>query len=508
MSWTKQPRRFTCHVVALLVLVVGFGVHSVAQDRTGGALFPARVDLAESAWPIYHANTRATASSPIRGPGAVERWQAIDAQTARRFRRPRLSPWTVMAEPYADGSQAVITSPNDGVAKYLIDGDRLEPVDFLDLDRRDLDFDWGIVVLKGNLGVVTERRHNRFVVFGDARPGPRSPLEVKSRVSIDERSHGGLTAHFTISPDGHVIALTTASKLIAVDLGQRAVVASYELPTGAFSYHNSFPIDERGRMFLATQAQMVAIDWTGGQFRLAWAAQYDRRGPGCENVPADRSQRAEALAVARGERCTGAGTTPTILGGRDGVVVIVDGYAPQNNLVAFWQDAPPADWQPLPDPTGRVARLDRQIAGVLALPYSTPEGDGFTAENSPAALGNAIVVAQWAGFRPNRDAPRGVQRVDWNPAQRALELVWANPAVHFNGVPTIACARPGECHVYGMGWHDGRYTYTSLDLRSGAVTGRLDLGVDSALLDQGNSHAVADDGSIVFPGRFKMIRVQ
>lgn len=462
--------------------------------------------LARSSWPMYHADPRATASSPDRGPGAVRAFQAVDALTGRRLRRPAVSPWVLMAEPYPDGSQAAITTPNDGVAKYLLDGDRFEAVHFLDLDRRDRDFDWGIVLLADGLGVVTERKHNRFVVFGDARPGgPRAPLEVKFRIPVDERRHGRLTAHHSLAPSGHLIALTSADKLIAVDLRRQAVVASVDLPTGGgFSYHNSFPIDARGRIFLSTQARMIAVDWDGRAFGVAWEAAYDMRGPGCEGVPPARSQMQERLAVSRGERCTGTGTTPTILS--SGVVVIVDGHAPQNNLVAFWQDAPPPGWAPLRD--GRGGRLDPQVAGVLALPHSTPEGDGFTAENSPAALGDGVVVAQWAGFRPGRDAPRGVQRVDWDPARRALVLRWANPGVHYNGIPTIACERPGACQTYGMGWHGAEYAYTSLDFETGRVTGRIGMGRDRAVLDLGNGHAVAHDGSVVYSGRYQMVRVR
>ena len=495
-------------MAALLAALMAMSPRLDAQGRPPADSTPVR--LAASTWPIYHADTRASAASPRVGPGTLERVERVDALSSRRVRRPAVSPWTVLDAPYPDGAQAVLTTPNDGVAKYLITGDRLLAVDFLPLERRDRDFDWGILLLDGHRGVVTERRHNRFVIFGDAGPGPRAKLEVKARIPIDAGRHGELTAHFSLAPDGRLIALTSGNRLIAVDLQRRAVVAAFDLPAGSgTSFHNSFPIDERGRIFLAAQERVLAIDWTGDAFQVAWSARYDMRGPGCDRVPAERSRRREAMDVARGARCTGSGTTPTLVGGREGgVVVLVDGHAPRNNLVAFWQDTPPADWTPLPDPLRRGGRLDRQVAGVLSLPHSSPEGDGFTAENSPAALGNAVVVAQWAGFRPSADAPRGVQRVDWDPARRSLVLAWAAPDVHFNGVPTIACERPGLCHAYGMGWHDGRYQYTAIALATGEVAGRLDLGTDDAVLDQGNSHAVAADGSIVYAGRTLLLRVR
>lgn len=474
--------------------------------------------LAKSNWPIYHANTSATASSVNTGPGDIERVQVIDSLTQAGFgrrnaphNRLQVSPWTVMMEPYPDGTQAVITTPNDGVAKYIIRDDQLESVHFLKLDRRTLDFDWGILMLSDGRGIVTEQKKDRFVIFGDERAGdPTSPLEIKAYIDVSERRYGDLNAHFSIAPDGTLIALTEKNKLIAIDIEARAVVAEFDLPSeGGTSFHNSFPIDKTGRIFLSTQNMMAAIDWHDGAFKLAWTALYDMRGPGCEDVAKTQSRRAEILAVARGKTCTGSGTTPTLLGDPDtGVVVIVDGHSPQNNLIAFWRNAPPATWAAIADPIGRSDKLDVRIAGVLPLPYSTPDGDGFTAENSPAAMRNGVVIAQWAGFRPGPDSPRGVQRVDWNHAKNTLELKWANPAIHFNGVPTIACQQIDKCKVYGMGRYGRNYGYRAVDFDTGEVTSSLSLGTDRDVLDQGNNHAVANDGSIVYSGRFKMVRIK
>ena len=101
-----------------------------------------------------------------------------------------------------------------------------------------------------------------------------------------------------------------------------------------------------------------------------------------------------------------------------------------------------------------------------------------------------------------------MQRVDWLPGARRFELIWANPDVHFNGVPTIACARPDNCQAYGMGRYGSRYAYTSLSFDTGVETGRIDLGRSDQVLDQGNNHAVAADGSIVYSGRHVMVRIE
>ncbi len=489
---------------AQMALIV-FGVCTA-----GTAVAQAEFWLAETSWPIFHANTRATASSEAVGPGEIRHVSSIPSQTARRLRRPYVSPWTVVGKPYADGSQPIYTTPNDGVAKYLLRGQELVAIDFLELDRRAVDFDWGILLLNNRLGVVTERRRNRFAVFGEVDDSPESPVEVEFRIPIDARQHGKLTAHFTLAFDGTLIALTDSNRLIAVNLSSRQVVSAFDLPDNSgTSFHNSFPIDDQGRVFLATQKSMLAIDWDGAQFQVAWQAPYDMRGPGCDETKEKQRRWREAMAVARGATCTGSGTTPTIVGDREsGVVIVVDGHAPNNNLVAFWQGVPPADWRPLSDANAASATLSAQIAGVLALPYSTPEGNGFTTENSPAARNNSIVVAQWAGFRPAESSPRGLQRVDWKPNARRLELVWANPNVHINGVPTIACQNDRDCRIYGMGrYHDG-YQYRAIDLTSGETTSSVNLGLDKAVLDQGNNHAIAASGELVYSGRERMVIIR
>lgn len=464
--------------------------------------------LAASSWPIFHADTYASAAA-ASGPGPARTAQIVPALTAP-LAPVYVSPWTVYGARYADGSQPVITTPNNGVAKYLVTPGGLEPVDFLRLERDPDDFDWALLVRANGEAVVTEKLANRIVLVGDARPGdPRSPLEVKRRIPIDRARYGGLTAHFSLAFDGTLIALTDANRLIAVNLASGTVTASFDLPSDSgASFQNSFPIDETGRLFVAAQSLTVAVDWTGSGFRLAWRAPYDMRGPGCENVPPNRPVEEERIAVALGEPCTGTGTTPTLIGTpSEGIMVIVDGHQPANNLVAFWRGEPPADWTALPDPARLGQFLDRRVAGVFALPFSTPNGEGFTAQNSPAARGNAVIVAQWAGFRPDATPPSGVQRVDWLPAERRFALVWANPDVLFNGVPTIAC-RAGACAAYGMGRYGNRYAYTSLDFATGAESGRIDLGASDDVLDQGNNHAVADDGSIIYAGRRTLVRVR
>jgi hypothetical protein len=96
--------------------------------------------------------------------------------------------------------------------------------------------------------------------------------------------------------------------------------------------------------------------------------------------------------------------------------------------------------------------------------------------------------------------------VDWNPAAQALELVWANPDAHFNGVPTASSATG---LVYGSGRADGcRYAYHGLDLESGAIRLDAPLGDDGRFLDQGNQQTIADDGSILVATQKGVMRLR
>lgn len=503
---TRTVPRASMHAGLTFRTAVAAALAAAGQAAANGGP-PRNPHLAPSTWPIYHANTYATASVLDTPPVDPTGFQAVDNLTHRRFGRGNVSPWTVLRPPAPDGTQVVLTTPVNGVGKYIIERGQLRAVHFLQLERRFLDFDWGILVLADGSALVTEKQHNRFALIGDDRDNPRSPLRVLRRIPVDPERFGRLTAHFTIGFDGTVFALTEQPALVALSPKAGAVLSAMNLGREVgLATHNSFPIDERGRMYFVGQTAMFAVDWDGRSFRVAWQAPYDMRGPGFENNH-DRSKRRDVIGVARGEPGTGSGTTPTLMGDpRTGVVVVVDGHSPRNHLVAFWRDEIPPDWRPLVHPSDPSKTLDRRVAGVLALPHSTPDGEGHTAENSPAALGNAVVIAQWAGFRPDATPPKGVQRVDWDPTARRLQLVWANPDVHVNGVPTIARGPTGP-RVLGMGRDGDRYVYSVLDFATGELIRTIDLGDDDAVLDQGNSHVIAADGSVIYGGKGKLVRM-
>jgi len=491
----KQALTSACFISLLGAVMIGSALAQPAPVKNPY--------LANSGWPIFHQGAYAQASGDFEAPRP-------NSQLSVQFQENAsggTSPWTVLAEPYSDGSQAVIGSTRQGLVKRLVKGESFEQVSFLPLPRQRSDFDWNVLVLATGEIVSTSRRDNTFYFVDDTSSDcPSCELEVK-RTIVVPKEIGQITIQFALSYDGYLIVLLEDSRLAAVSLKTGEVEAIHDLAVSddAVSFHNAFPIDETGRLYISSQEVMTAVDWTGDSFQPAWRAAYDFRGPGCQPLRRrgerrrGRTRLREAIRVARGLRCTGSGTTPSLIGNpNSGVVVTVDGHAPRNRLVAFWRGNIPPDWEGLPNEEPRVA-------AIMPLPYSTPEGAGFTAENSPAVLGNSVFVAQWAGLAPSCDPVSGVQRVDWDLGDRKFDLVWANEAVHFNGIPTVSARTK---LVYGSGRVGCAYHYRGLDIETGEILLDHRLGEDARYLDQGNQHTIAADGSIVFSSRHGIVRIK
>lgn len=483
-----QCLAFTCTYLLFVALS--------ANAQTEPESVPVNAYLADSTWPLFHRNGYAQAS------GAIDAIKADERLSFQRLDNPNggTAPWTVVAAPYSDGSQAVISNTQFGVIKWLIDGDRFEEVSYLQLPRGRFDFDWNIAALSTGEFVVTSIKDNRFYLLKDTQPDcPQCELLVNRQFNVP-RSIGDLTIHFSISFDGHILVLLEGNRIAAISLDSGDVVGVKRLAEGetGYSYHNAFATDESGRIFVSSQNGVTALDWNGAEFELAWTARYDFRGPSCRQ-PRRQSRFRERMRTIRGKRCTGTGTTPSLLGdGDNGIVLMVDGHAPQNNLVAFWRSEIPSDWEGYPGE-------ERRLAGKIALPLSTPEGEGYTAENSPAVLGASIFIAQWAGFNPDCSPPKGVQRVDWDPFNREFKLIWANPDAHFNGIPTVSSITG---LVYGTGRGNGcTYAYRGLSVETGAIEIDLPLGDENVFTDQGNQQAIADDGSIIIGVRKGTLRI-
>ncbi|MEO0606341.1 MAG: hypothetical protein AAF211_33235, partial [Myxococcota bacterium] len=212
---------------------------------------------------------------------------------------------------------------------------------------------------------------------------------------------------------------------------------------------------------------MYRFDWDGEALSTAWRAPY----------------RSATESVSPIRLSPGAGSTPSLMGtgpDQDKFVVITDGQELMH-LVLYWRDAIPEGWEPIEE--GR----DPRIACEVPVRFGDPEATISISEQSvavrgysavvvnnlltdPTLVGDDIpvvqnVVSALEGGDPDK-APRGIERIDWNPARRRCETIWADPDLSIpNGIPSISAE---TSMVYGIGLRDGVWGLTGVDLETGA----------------------------------------
>jgi hypothetical protein len=164
-------------------------------------------------------------------------------------------------------------------------------------------------------------------------------------------------------------------------------------------------------------------------------------------------------------------------GEEDQFVVITDGQ-PKMNVVLFWRNAIPSDWEQLP------GTPDRRIAGQLPVTMNDPALSRIQSEQSVVVAGYGALVVNnhprnipW--YLPGRAAtllisylgsnpeyqPYGVQKFAWDPQARALRASWVNRQVSSpNSVPIVGA---GSDTVYLIGARDNRWTLEAMDWTGG-----------------------------------------
>jgi len=231
-------------------------------------------------------------------------------------------------------------------------------------------------------------------------------------------------------------------------------------PTGYGWVRNGFAIDPSGGIYIASQAHMHKVVWTGSGLSIS---------------PADGAWTAPYL----NDWGHGTGATPSLMGFglEDRFVVITDGQ-PLMQVVLFWRDAIPDDWQALAEAP------DRRIAGMQPAHMGNAEIQAIQSEQSVVVAGyGALVVnnnarnAPW--YLPERARmllvsflgnqleyqPYGVQKFAWDPRARVFAQSWVNTEVSSpNSVPLVSYA---SNRVYLVGARDQNWTLEALDWSTG-----------------------------------------
>jgi hypothetical protein len=442
----------------------------------------------DTVWSGSHRASYAQGSSAFAGPSDGE------ATAAEHLAIPSPGVPVVVSftAPYADSGRALwstVTGLEAAIAKY--DHESFELIDWYVPSEREEGPPTFRLGLSGAYTAIDSE--NRFIVgrtrfvsfFGDSVDGDRqSPIELKKRIFMPDDvfcNEDDIIAGMSLTYDGHLAFATELGNLFVIsadadpnDLGDVPVVSTNENCATADEadleiVSNSVAVDESGGIYVLTSAAMYRFDWDGTALSPAWRAEYEV----AEEVPSP---------IRLGP---GSGSTPSLMGtdvDEDRFVVITDGQALMN-LVLFWRDEIPTDWEPI------APGKDPRIACEIPVDFGTGASEAIS-EQSVAVRGYAAVVVNDLLTNPTinpptslalgaiaqnlvsaleggipEKAPFGLERIDWDPETRTCSTVWDNAEISVpNGIPSISEA---SGLVYGTGQRDGQWGLEGLDFATG-----------------------------------------
>lgn len=336
------------------------------------------------------------------------------------------------------------------------------------------------------------------------RTAPLRPVASASIVDgLPEEARREVTRILGISMtyDGH-LAVASKGGLFVFD---RNLVRKDHLlfPPGEH-VENSIAIDEE-RIYVVTSKFMRGVAWDGTRLSIdeadgGWVAAYDA-------MP-------EGEAIARGAASHGSGTTPTLMGfgdDEDRLVLISDGSPEGAQLVAFWRDEIPEDFEQKPGtPSRRVADAIRLRVSPLTVEASPAAwGTGVIVLNStypdsaPAPLniiGNAFLAGE------TRPAPRGAQKFEWLPEEnRFVEAWFLDDIDNTDWMPPAISPANGLAYVAHR--VDSVYEYRAIDFETGETVARWPFPDDSVLWNNwGGITTLLEDGDLLLGGWFAVKR--
>ncbi|MCP4136156.1 MAG: hypothetical protein GY754_34615 [bacterium] len=428
---------------------------------------PKNLWLADSPWPQSHRNPYCQASSPFPGPESV-RWK-----TSSDFKL--LTPGLItiaLSGLYSDGtgvlwggSATTIFKADPSskklsyIDKTIKDGFQLKP------DAKISDGLSGAYTLLDNSNIFYVPQLTRICAYGDEITGDKySDIATKRVYHIPESKLSNpdeIIVGFSMTYDGMLIFVTSHGLVGAVS---RHFDEEYYFSLGDDEeISNSIALDEDGGIYIVSSKKMYRVQWTGSELTTdsakgGWIADYEIGE--------------EASGVRLGN---GSGSTPTLMGtgSQDKFVVITDGKDLMN-VVLFWRDKIPEDWEQIP------GTKDRRIAAQIPVTFGDPLAENSLSEQSLCIRGYGVIVVN-NQLKKNFDtdifnllfsgissiAPYGVEKFEWDPVSRTLYTAWVNSTISLpNGIPSMSSQTN---LVYGVGqkkW--GAWTFEALDWDTGA----------------------------------------
>ncbi|MFC2027969.1 hypothetical protein ACFLU3_04715 [Chloroflexota bacterium] len=332
----------------------------------------------------------------------------------------------------------------------------------------------GIYVVLGSDNIFYVPLDKRIVAYGDQVEGDRfSPIEIKREFQIPEDM---LTREWdkimglVMTYDG-MLAFATNYGLIGIVDRMFTEVHYLQLANGNEYVFNNIAVDEDGGIYVASHKAVYRVQWTGEELTIdeskgGWRAEYGTGNP-------------SQLVV---QTQAGSGSTPSLMGtgDQDKFVVITDGEELMN-MVLFWRDEIPEDWEQLPN------TRSRRIAAQVPVTFGDPErkrsfsdqsvlvqGYGaFAVNNEMQQYEDTVPENVLLGGEPDFQ-PFGCEKFEWNAQTRKLESVWANTEISLpNAVPTMSATTN---LIYSIGSRGGTWTLEAIDWDTGESAWYYEIG--------------------------------
>ncbi len=507
---------------------------------------PRNAFLADSDQPIGHGSSAQQDSIPIAGPTGPS-----ETLTDRDIVYQHVGPahfGIAISGPYPDGSRVIWTNGGDRISK--LDHETLKVLVELPLPGREqvseseadevysnvdrLEGDelvryalgLGARYLAGLAGVyyLLDVDNTLFVGNSDSvtayaetdRSDPASAIGIRNEFLRPE----GVTGQFVsanMTFDGRIVAVTNEGWVLAIERDfssheaillpgaenaaahNKAMAAAGRRRGAADWVRNPAAIDKQGGIYLPSLDQMHKIVWDG------------------ERLSADPADGAWSEPYLNGSGVgTGSGATLMGFGDEDRFVVITDGEDLMN-LLLYWRDEIPDDWERLP------GAPSRRIAGLLPVNFGNYSAEAVQTEQSTVVSGYGAMVVNnepasvpanfpgrggraLVGYLGNRPefTPYGVQKFAWDPEARQLVKAWVNAGVSStNGVPVVSL---GSGRVYTVGVRDGQWSLEALDWATGESAFHYVLG-GHRYNSRFSGINIDQNGRIVYATDFGIIRI-
>jgi hypothetical protein len=491
-------RAYSIFLVALastLPLVLATSASSATETP------PRNSFLADSVYPLGHGDPGQQDALPVHGPS--DPGPLLDASDVQYAPTGPAQFGAYTSSPYPDGRRVIWSNGLDRIVKvdfdtfeilatYWLEGARrwteseadasIEGFDesnegvfsiwhaFQDASKlRDISSVYTVLDVDNTYYIAD--KNGTITAYADADPNdPASPIVAKASLRLPEQVTG-LTVGMNMTFDGWLIVPTEHGYVVAIsrDLKESHVIRMRHSegaedkatrPTGYGWVRNAVAIDEAGGIYIASRQHMHKLVWAGERLSTepadgAWTALY-LNGWG-----------------------HGTGATPSLMGfgDEDRFVVITDGE-PLMNVVLFWRDEIPEQWETLAESP------DRRIAGMLPADMGDPDLSEIQSEQSVVVAGyGALIVnnvprnAPW--YLPSRARtllvsylgsnpayqPYGVQKFEWDETAQALRNAWVNRKVSSPScVPIVSY--PSD-RVYLIGARENRWTLEALEWSDG-----------------------------------------